>query len=288
MKSGNKGQMTVFMLLGLVGIAMVGLFIYIQNSIADGKIIQEDDAVKELTLESDQLFADFQQCVGQLAVEAITLVSNQGGYLDPECSLLYDECPNLAFVEEGGYRLPVLLDQNNGMMPPTREEVEERLCKFVFTEIHTCVSEPSSLQYPPFNFTLEGFQYSQLHAPYSSSPIACDAEIADNAVTISGSYPLLFSKKSIQRESDMFEAGIETELGIFMESIAPRIITASAAIFPYAYDLRIDCAFTQELVPDATIMPDAHMLTMSQGQGIYRFGLGTHTLTDSISPEVCP
>ncbi|MGV8171423.1 MAG: hypothetical protein ACP5OA_01890, partial [Candidatus Woesearchaeota archaeon] len=81
----KKGQVTVFIILGIVLIIIIGLSIYLVNSSKDKKISPPDILVSEKFLPIHEFV---QQCVTQIATEAIIKLGQHGGYIDMDNTVL--------------------------------------------------------------------------------------------------------------------------------------------------------------------------------------------------------
>ena len=131
-----RGQVTIFVIIGLIIIIGVSFFFYLQQIIFD---------VPEHTQNpGDEVRLYVEQCISNELDEAVYIVARQGGYLYPEY-----------FKFEPPYRTSYLFFNNENLMPSINESenaladyidknIENCVDFSVFEELNITVDEPSS------------------------------------------------------------------------------------------------------------------------------------------------
>jgi len=136
----KKGQLTIFMILGIVLLLSVVLLF-----IARQQIVQIREEVPEAIIThrvaTNPIKAYFEDCLASIAKDAIYLVSYYGGYLYPSGIDKYnepgngDEWYNYYYFNE--VQLPFLLDEQTIKIRPLNE-IKEIISNYVQVEVQTC------------------------------------------------------------------------------------------------------------------------------------------------------
>lgn len=136
-KLNKQGQITVFIIMGLVLLLGVGVFIYFNQMFF---------AFPGVSQEIKPVATYIEQCVNDVTVQATLLAGMQGGYVT-----LPDE---LAFNPEAyvdiGVKVPLWYYQGESKVP-TQKEVEDQLVTYLKENVKNCINNFDALK-PQFAF----------------------------------------------------------------------------------------------------------------------------------------
>lgn len=190
----NKGQVTIFIILGiLITGVIVGLFmITSKNSGPDSSI----------PVEVKPVYNFVQNCLKETGENALIKIGEQGGYF-----LIFDE-PS---VNE---RIPYYFIDNKKFVP-TQKEIELNLAGFVSEE---------------FGFCILNFKDFRNNFDITSELNKNEVKISDEYVTFSINYPLAISKDGNSYFFDSFSVSIPVRIGIINK--ASEEIIAEHSLHP--------------------------------------------------------
>ena len=93
----KRGQVTVFIILGILVLAVIGLLFYFRGSIFKTEL-EDESAERFVSARIEPIKEVVRECVGSKLMEGVRLVSWQGGYFDP--SFYKDVCVDYDFDSE--------------------------------------------------------------------------------------------------------------------------------------------------------------------------------------------
>ncbi len=178
----SKGQITIYIFLGLLIFFVVGIGVYFIMDI--GK-----DKIKTEKIDSDILpiktFVD--ECIKKASIESAYKLGLRGGYYKlPE-----------EFLDTGYVNLPHYYYKNINLMP-SKEIIEEELDKYINTELNKCI-----------NFSIfeeQGFSIFTDAKKTKSS-------ILNNKVIIDLNFPLTIKKENVVHQISHFSYELPIRLG---------------------------------------------------------------------------
>ncbi|MFH1850612.1 MAG: hypothetical protein ABH879_10635 [archaeon] len=165
----KKGQVTVFIVVGLVLLLSVGLFFYIRETeiFSIGKSVPGEVLPVKRYAES---------CMQSIAEDGIFLLEMQGGYIDPE-----REFPDLLRPDthvDMGFTVPLWYYGGESRMP-TREQTEEQLENLINLRFEGCMD-------------FSGFENLDIE---EQADLRSRVTINDNDITVQAYYPLEITSK---------------------------------------------------------------------------------------------
>jgi hypothetical protein len=111
----RKGQVTVFIILGILILLIIALAIYLMSSSKEKKFSPSDILVSEKFLPVQDYV---QQCMNQITSEAVYRIGQHGGYIDPNDAVLsgiqFDMKPFTQYDSDAVFIRP--LDKNDGIV----------------------------------------------------------------------------------------------------------------------------------------------------------------------------
>lgn len=175
----QRGQLTIFIIVLIFMIGMVGIFFSLRNSVD----------IKSSGIDSDEIFNFVQNCVEQSATESISAIGYGGGYLNvPEPSL------------EG---LVPLYYRNNTNYMPEKSKVAEEISRYVDESVLICTDNFSN--FPDFKI--------------SRGEITTSTNVGEESVLIKVDYPITIRMGNETAILKNFETEIPIRLGMIYDSI---------------------------------------------------------------------
>ncbi|MCK5283775.1 MAG: hypothetical protein KAK00_10320, partial [Nanoarchaeota archaeon] len=126
--SSKKSQITVFIIIGILLIAVIMVSVIISNSFQKGRLETEDRVSKELSLESEMIKENIDTCVETLTDRGMRIMAKQGFYLDINPEYQYDDT--------SAYWL---IDTIN-VMPSRFKDIQAALGNYIDSKLPGCVS----------------------------------------------------------------------------------------------------------------------------------------------------
>ena len=179
----KKGQITLFIIIGIVLVIVVGLTLFLVRSNKTGTIEEE-------VSESATLKGFVENCIEEVAVPALYLQGLQGGYIYP---------PEDSFqMEEYNYRISYLysLGKNN---VPSRTQMQNDINRYINENLDSCLD----------NFNV----YKEQGYDISLESINTKSTIGLNDVFIKVNYPIILTKGNTREEVNEFSSTIPVRLG---------------------------------------------------------------------------
>ena len=191
----KRGQVTVFIILGLILILNAGIFLYYASESAEE--IQE---IPE-TIDAASLTEYTESCLEAVAEEVITKVALQGGMYEPVYSKVYENTSVEYWCYGEGTQQCV-----NAVM--SLDAIEDQILYGIREEIDKCLSFQ----------TFEGQGYKITKGVFEGT-----ATITDDAVEVQITYPLKVAKDGETTTVENFQATSAVPLGE-LQNIARYII----------------------------------------------------------------
>ena len=163
--SSKNGQVTVFIILGIILLATTVLFYYIQmGPIAEGETFFFQDT------SSINIFIE--GCLSSVGEDGIFYIGERGGYYDNNS---LDSFIIFNFKEQYDLLIPFYFDSEETFIPSI-EEIEEQLSLYIEDNLETCLSNFTS-------FTTQGWVVE-------GSDLSVESLIRDDNILLELNYPL--------------------------------------------------------------------------------------------------
>lgn len=147
----SKGQVTVFVLLGVFIVILVGVFIYFRGELLVQQYREDTFGVSE---QFKPIRDYYESCLRQVTIEGLQVVGSQGGYLElPQDAAASDAATgfsrNLDVFGNGIVEVPYWYYRQNNQIGkieiPTLEEVESNVEDYVEQQIGRCFENSTLL-----------------------------------------------------------------------------------------------------------------------------------------------
>lgn len=224
-RAQKQGQVTVFIIIGLVLLLTIGIIIFFTTS-------KEPETKVSLDLQPVKTFVD--ECLQQVSAPAVLLLAAQGGYIYlPEHTALVGE------VKVGyGY------DQGKKQLLDI-ESMQAQLNKYIGEQLQACINDFTSL--PGKNI--------------EAGAMKVKTAIAKNNVIVDVNYPITvaaLAKETTKETIDTFSTTVNLRLGYVYE-MAGNVLNKQAADKEY-----LDLTYLQSFdVPIKVITVDKETLLFS-------------------------
>lgn len=196
--SRKKGQITIFIIVGLVILLAIGSFFYIRAKVTETKL---GIALKQDSAEGDAAIVQsfVSKCLEDVSKQGVLLLGQQGGYINLSRTDLHsqqfavlDDPTSSDAVIFGALEIPYWWyeDSSHGCTRcsittkniPTLDSMEEQLSAYVKENIGSCLNDFAALEEQ--GFTIEWSEQSQL-----------TTALSDDGVYVQLVYPLTISKE---------------------------------------------------------------------------------------------
>lgn len=186
----RRGQITVFIILGLVIVIIVGLLIASRQALMGERIgeLKGTAALSPELREAGDLIGD---CVTMVAGDGLTMLGLHGGYVDNE---------GLDTFDYAGVDVTyVYYDDENRL--PSEEKMVEELAAYIKENARGCISE------------VPGFEIT----PAAIKDV--EVEIEDEEVNFAVEWPISIKKGTLEEKVDGFTTTLPVRLGTIHDEI---------------------------------------------------------------------
>lgn len=232
----EKGQISLFMVLGIVIIIMVAILLIsvrnisrdtVQSNLEDTSLLSNEQRIQQY----------LEVCLRDIAVSGIYLLGLQGGYIDPDYNENHGDYDQVDYAQSGEIRIPYWYI-NGQDLSPSREMMERKLGRYILIEGQEC------LDFEQFDF-LTGTDIIKPKRSYQDeyfAEAATDISVSINRqdVSVIFSYPIILKGKRDQKEMDPILLHIPIALGedyLIAQTIIGKMAEAAAP----GYNLEQDC-----------------------------------------------
>lgn len=225
----KKGQITIFIILGIIILLIVGLAIYV--TLIQKKLPEQVQIVERvsLTIERATLNQYVSRCLSLVVERGTRLAALQGGYINPVGSLKYDDFGDGYEVHYYYGGLPVSYNLiGTEITLPSKEDLAETIEKFTLVELDDCLNlsvfEQQGLvvQKP----IVEQYTAGQ-EVDYASGELKVSLVIRENDIIAKAHYPILLERAEQKVLIENFTANVRLRLGRVYD-IVEQILTEAA------------------------------------------------------------
>lgn len=213
----RKGQITLYVIIGIVVLVIIGMGIFIVNKYTNlqlGKEISKVFTGKETASVEKQI----QDCLEKYGDEAITLIGNQGGDINPTLYKLYN-----------GHKVSYLCYTENftsciNRRPMLKSHIENEINSYVASRLKSCIKLDS--------YAKQGYEIKQ------SKPGVYNVktELNDYSTIISLDLPMKITKAGMTQEFSVFTKTFDIPLGKITD-VTNDIVSAETTNGEFFYDV---------------------------------------------------
>lgn len=196
----KRGQVTVFVIIGIVVVAAVGIALYLSRGPSDG--VSEEVS---LPLEVRDIYSYISSCVERTANEALQVIGMQGGYIEVE-----DELPSniinkftssLEILNSGSNVAYWYYEKSNGIRVsnvPTLANIQRQIESYIDENLKKC----SDLT----RFENHGYIFN-------AANVVSEVEIGDEKTIVNINYPVKVYFKGSEFDIQNFRTTINSNFG---------------------------------------------------------------------------
>jgi hypothetical protein len=179
----KKGQITLFIIIGIVVLLVAGVFLIIANKLNNREVTQEVG-------ESSSLQSYVENCIEEVAIPAIYLQGLQGGYIFP-----IDDSFNM---EERTYQISLLYNQGIDNVPD-RARLQNEINAYIKINLNNCLDDLQS--------------FKEMGYEVETGTINTDSIVGFDDIQIKVTYPITLTQGAKQETVEEFSATIPVRLG---------------------------------------------------------------------------
>lgn len=245
----KRGQVTIFIILGIIIILVIGLFLALTKKTTTAQLVVERETSLAAKVTSVKLFV--QDCLEQTSQEAIFFTSEQGGYYSTPAP----------YYEFAFFEVPYYFDQKI-LLIPNKKMMERELEEYIKTNIGGCLNE-----------------FKLFHGEVSGRDNSVNVTISKNNVVSVLNTDITIRTDDASTHLNTFTATIPAELGLALEirdlileeqEKYPQAVRISElAILTQQYPVLIDLAEVENTViykirfPESPYDPGGYIYTFA-------------------------
>ncbi|MEK6892257.1 MAG: hypothetical protein AABX25_03670 [Nanoarchaeota archaeon] len=245
----KRGQITVFIIIGIVMIIVLGIFLYLSGYSTKA---QTSVNIKEAVNPSDtnivKTYAE--SCLKLVSDDALfNRIGLQGGYINPDSTTTYGE-PGVGFPLPSsfqGKKVPYYLT-GEGVAPsltysafvPDLELVKKKFENYILVEFEKCFSKNT---FKDIGLEVEKphVDYQSLNFDLSGTSVNISAEFNKNDVYVNLNYPIVIKRGPARTSVESFNIMLPIGFKVLYESAA-ALVNNTKKVQPNAYDISTDCS----------------------------------------------
>jgi len=217
----KRGQVTLFIILGLVIIAIFGVLVYYRNA-----SLEQLDVIKERksSIQEEAITNYVESCLKKVSDEAVWRIGYFGGYTGYDENYVYYEDFNGDIFH--GYEVPYYLDSYRSVFP-SLEEIKSNLFDFIVLRLDGCLN---------FNeFEQMGYSVEEPNSEEILNKIRINLESVDVKII----YPLTIKKEGSVVKIENFRVEVPLRFGVLYESAVTLV--NSIRNYPLGYHIEEGC-----------------------------------------------
>ncbi len=263
----KKGQVTAFILLGIILLIALGAYFGVKNYIEKQSFESQLRAGVQVPQQVEPAVQFLDECTKQEATNAITEIGLQGGYLNfPTDSIPTSPItpipPAVEILSRSNLKTALWFrETGNGIRQtqvPTKEEIQKNIADLLTQQFPRCIDQVQTA-YPDMNI-------QSLGDPKAS------VEIFDQLVNAKVTIPITISTKGITFTVDAFGAQIETEFGKLYQTAIDIFNKQNEVLFLENKTLDLLTAYDPE-IPYSGVEPTCSPRTWSKADTTNRLKL---------------
>ncbi|MCX6707840.1 MAG: hypothetical protein NT001_06945 [Candidatus Woesearchaeota archaeon] len=235
----KRGQLTVFIIIGLLMLAFLGIFLYMRQT-KTSPATTETEVIPENLVPIRQYV---ESCMQKTAKDAVVLLGMQAGYIYMPDRIAYDPS---SYILIGGVKVPYWYYQGNSRVPSI-DGMQSDINQYIEENLRPCVSN-----FMPFS---NQFDINE------DGNITVDSRIVEGKVTVSMRYPLSVKARGEESSNKITIYNAEMDVGLknayelskeifaaensqmFLEDVTIDLMTAGSDI-PFT-DISFECGQKQ-------------------------------------------
>ncbi|QQG38456.1 MAG: hypothetical protein HYS32_02505 [Candidatus Woesearchaeota archaeon] len=188
----KRGQATIFIIVGLVILVVIGLMFFFQGDILR-KQLSPEDARKLINSQLTPIEEHVEGCIEKVTPDGIKRLALQGGSLSP-----------ISYATYNGTKVQFLCYKEPGVStciqkPLTRAQMEKEISNYVEFQIKTCLD-------------LRKFERNRNY-DLTTGTLSASTKIDDNNIQVSLDFPVTLSRDQVKTTFNEFSSIFRVPLG---------------------------------------------------------------------------
>lgn len=206
----KRGQVTTFMIVGFVILAVFILIFFLKDYIFETVRGVEGTKII-LNTKIEEIDFRVKDCINSESMDALNLIGRQGGSINPVNALSYYNL-NISYLCFG---IPNTKKCSNSGL--TRIELETELKNYLEDRIKTCIDMESFRDDSRYEFIVGEYEFN--------------AKIFDKNVLLNISYPIKLKRKGIEVSASTFSETLNVPLGTIQNAVVDILNAESNGYF---------------------------------------------------------
>ncbi len=238
----KRGQITIFIILGLVIVIIFGIFFYISKFSAKTK--GESGVAKSLETGDTEIVKTYAEvCLKTVSEDALfNRIGLYGGYINPDGDLEYGEqgIPTLnpLPILYQNNKVPYYLDGTDTYIPELND-IKKRMSNYIAVEFEKCF-ETGVFEDIGISIIKLDVDYQAINFDFSQTDVNVNVSLNKEDVSISFTYPLTIKKGAAESKLDSFRVTLPIRLKALYDSANDLVINTTNKQ-PGTYDISLDC-----------------------------------------------
>jgi len=210
----KRGQIAIFVILGISVIILVGFIGYTQSNLTQKKVSSEIKETSKTPTEIAPIKKYAESCLKDVSDRALWLVGEYGGYIDPEGNDTYGEPGTLDYTIYNQEPYPYYI----GGTPLTVGDIEGKLSKYIIIEFEKCFNLTT---FEDNGFFIKGpsINYQAINFNFNDVEVDSNVTINEDSVTVKIEYPMNITKRSFKATLKDFRADLPIRLGKIFNAV---------------------------------------------------------------------
>ncbi len=204
----RKGQLSIFVIVGLIIIIVSGVLYWNYNKNKISELKNEDSSII-LDNHASAIKNYIEQCLYDVTKKGVYLIGLQGGYIDPEYNDLYGDYDQTEFIKSGSLKIPYWIYEGQDISPKV-EQIETKLERYVIVEAMNCTKIDNLPSLAGLDIELPDTNYYQTYFDFSLEESYLNVSINENEVEVVYYFPI----KLKQNEDSVLISNYYTEVPI--------------------------------------------------------------------------
>jgi hypothetical protein len=261
----KRGQMTVFVIIGILLVIIIGIIFYLYGNKLK---VQTEEEVKFDSSSIDSIKTFIQDCINKNSLDAVNLVGKHGGEIQPLFyqSWCYPETRTCDKISYLCYTTEYSSCYNK--KPFLKDYAEKEIYNYMKSKLNNCID-------------LEKFRNSGFNIE-KNGELKFNVSIGDYATIVNVNYPLTISKGDSSLKLDKFSKQIDVPLGRLIKNAESLVLLAQQNPSYNSFAEALIFASNGELEIERKIFDDTDIYITKLRNNPYKFQFAIQSFVRNI------
>ncbi len=206
----KRGQVTVFLVLGIVVVILTGLVFYTGAAIRKEGTVSSIKKTSQVPFDIGPVKEYAESCLKKVSEDGLWIIGEHGGYIDPDGNEVYGEeaVDSTAYL---GKKVPYYLKGTSDSFLAL-EDIEEKLSRYVIVGFDRCF-DSNVFEGLGLYLTKPDINYTEIGFDFDGVSVDSKVDIHEDSVIVNVEYPLIIKKKGLEAELKDFRVNLPIRLG---------------------------------------------------------------------------